>query len=183
MLQKPMNRGKYAYVGLWVKYAIRKSSCVSKIPPGQQKRLNITVFVFQSTKQLIALLPPPPLLHPGSSCRSVHRGRGGNWYRQRRGSSEGWGSGHPRFDWRCFYYFVRNSLVALLEALCARIFSLDLWILGFSDFFFFGVCKVSNNSSAPLKQAPVPGRRHSSCVLIVHVCLCVCASVCARGNM
>jgi len=27
------------------------------------------------------------------------------------------------FDWCCFYYFVRNSLVALLEALCARIFS------------------------------------------------------------
>jgi len=24
------------------------------------------------------------------------------------------------FDWCCFYYFVRNSLVALLEALCAR---------------------------------------------------------------
>jgi len=23
-------------------------------------------------------------------------------------------------DWLCFYYFVRNSLVALLEALCAR---------------------------------------------------------------
>jgi len=29
------------------------------------------------------------------------------------------------FDRCCFYYFVRNSLVALLEALCARIFSLD----------------------------------------------------------
>jgi len=25
-----------------------------------------------------------------------------------------------RFDWCCFYYFVRNSLLALLEALCAR---------------------------------------------------------------
>jgi len=24
-------------------------------------------------------------------------------------------------DWCCFYYFVRNSLVALLEALCARV--------------------------------------------------------------
>ena len=24
------------------------------------------------------------------------------------------------FDWCCFYYFIRNSLVALLEALCAR---------------------------------------------------------------
>ena len=26
----------------------------------------------------------------------------------------------PCFDWCCFYYFVRNRLVALLEALCAR---------------------------------------------------------------
>jgi len=31
-------------------------------------------------------------------------------------------------DWCGFYYFVRNSLVALLEALCARIFSWDSWI-------------------------------------------------------
>jgi len=36
------------------------------------------------------------------------------------------------FDWCCFYYFVRNSLVALLEALCARIFSWDSRISGFS---------------------------------------------------
>ena len=32
------------------------------------------------------------------------------------------------FDSCCFYYLVRNSLVALLEALCARIFSWDLWM-------------------------------------------------------
>jgi len=38
-----------------------------------------------------------------------------------------------QFDWCCFYYFVRNSLVALLEALCARIFSLDSWISVFSE--------------------------------------------------
>jgi len=36
-------------------------------------------------------------------------------------------------DWCCFYYFVRNSLAALLEALCTRIFSLDSWISVFSD--------------------------------------------------
>ena len=34
-------------------------------------------------------------------------------------------------------------------------------------------------SSASPDQAPVPGCRHSSCVLIIHVCLCVRASVCA----
>jgi len=32
-------------------------------------------------------------------------------------------------DWCCFYYFVRNSLVALLEALCALVFSLDSYTL------------------------------------------------------
>jgi len=33
-----MNRGKYAYVGLWVKYALKKSSYVSKIPPVPQEK-------------------------------------------------------------------------------------------------------------------------------------------------
>jgi len=87
-------------------------------------------------------------------------------------------------DWCCFYYFVRNSLVALLEALCARIFSWDSWISGFSWHFFFGVCKVSNKAFLP----PLLSRHRSlvvaiSCVLIVHVCLCVCASVCACENV
>jgi len=36
---------------------------------------------------------------------------------------------------------------------------------------------------ASLNQAPVPGCLHFSCVLIVHVCLCVCASVCACENV
>jgi len=49
------------------------------------------------------------------------------------------------------------------------------------------LCKafVSNNSlsSTAPNQAPVPGCCHSSCVLIIHVCLCVCASVCARENV
>ena len=45
------------------------------------------------------------------------------------------------YDWCCFYYFVRNSLVALLEALCARIVSFRFVnIGGFLTFFFFGVC-------------------------------------------
>jgi len=63
----------------------------------------------------------------------------------------------------------------------------------FLTFFFWRVCKISNKdlkfkkkqrlSSAHLKQAPVPGCRHSSCMLIVHVCLCVCACVCACENV
>jgi len=90
-------------------------------------------------------------------------------------------------DWCCFYYFVRNSLVALLEALCARIFCFGFVNIGVFPDISFLVCKafVSNKnlSPAPLNQAPVPGCRHSSCVLIVHVCLCVCASVCACENV
>jgi len=37
IFQEPMNRGKYAYMSLWVRYALRKRSCVSKIPPVRQK--------------------------------------------------------------------------------------------------------------------------------------------------
>jgi len=56
IFQEPTNRGKHAYVGLWVKYALRKSFCVSKIPPGLQKKLKIIVSVFLSTLQLTTLL-------------------------------------------------------------------------------------------------------------------------------
>jgi len=54
-------------------------------------------------------------------------------------------------------------------------------------FFSFLMCKVfvSNKSlsSAPLRQAPVPGCRHSSCALFVYMCLCVSAFVCACENV
>jgi len=43
-------------------------------------------------------------------------------------------------DLFCFYYFVRNSLVALLEALCARIFSFIFVNIGFVPDIFFCVC-------------------------------------------
>jgi len=37
IFQELMNRGKYAYVGSWVKYAFGKSSCVSKNPTRSAK--------------------------------------------------------------------------------------------------------------------------------------------------
>ena len=50
IFQKLMNRGKYAYVVLWVKNALRKSFCVCKIAHryGRQneKPGRITVSVF-----------------------------------------------------------------------------------------------------------------------------------------
>jgi len=65
-------------------------------------------------------------------------------------------------------------------------FSLDSRKSVFSDISFF-VCKafVSNKSlsSAPLNQAPVPSCRHSSCVLIVHVYLCVCVPLYVNVKM
>jgi len=36
------------------------------------------------------------------------------------GSNQNEGKMGARYDWCCFYYFVTNSVVALLEALCAR---------------------------------------------------------------
>ena len=44
---------------------------------------------------------------------------------------------------------------------------------------------VSNKqlSSAPLNQSPVSDCHYSSLVLIIHVCLCVCASICACANV
>jgi len=89
-----------------------------------------------------------------------------------------------RFDWCCFYYFLRNSSVALLEALFARIF-LDLRYQCADFFWFFFARPVSYKTpcSASPGQAPVPGCHHSSCVLIIHVCLCVRASICACENV
>jgi len=45
-----------------------------------------------------------------------------------------------KVNWCYIYYFVRNSLIALLEASCAQIFCLDSWISDFSDIFCC-VCK------------------------------------------
>ena len=51
-----MNRGKYAYVGLWVKDAWGKSSCVCRIPSVPHKIQRMIVSVFISTLRLTALL-------------------------------------------------------------------------------------------------------------------------------
>ena len=56
IFQEPMIRGRYAYMGLWVKCALGNFSCVSKIPPVPPKKQKITVCVFLSTLQLTALL-------------------------------------------------------------------------------------------------------------------------------
>jgi len=82
-------------------------------------------------------------------------------------------------DWCCFYYFVRISLVSLLEAPCARICSWDLWISGvFLTFFFLCVCKVSNKAFFP------PPETRLLCLVVsiplvcwLHMCACVRVSL------
>jgi hypothetical protein len=46
----------YECIGLWIKYALGKSSCLSKVTPVVQKNRRITVFMFLSTLQPTALL-------------------------------------------------------------------------------------------------------------------------------
>ena len=65
----------------------------------------------------------------------------------------------PEIDWCCFHDFVRNSLVALLEAPCARIFSLDSWISGVFWFWCLQSCvstilKKSDLSDKSLIKCP-----------------------------
>ena len=81
-------------------------------------------------------------------------------------------------DWCCFYYLVRNSLVALLEALCARIFSFRFVNIGFVPEFLcvcVCVCKVSRKALLP----PLSTRILCLVVSIPLVCwLYMCACVC-----
>jgi len=56
IVQEPLNRGKYAYKGVFVRDGVRKRCSVSKIPPVQAKNQIITASVFLSTLQLTALL-------------------------------------------------------------------------------------------------------------------------------
>ena len=79
-----------------------------------------------------------------------------------------------RFDWCCFYCFLRNSLVALLEALFARIF-LDLRYRCAEIFLFFLL------GLSPTKPLPplLPTRLLCLVVAIPLVCwLYMCAYVC-----
>jgi len=86
------------------------------------------------------------------------------------------------FVWCCFYYFVRNSLIALLEALCARILSLDSWISVFFWHFFF-VCVCARSLTKSFFCPFQPGScawllPFLLCADCTYVLVCVCLSVC-----
>ena len=86
-------------------------------------------------------------------------------------------------DWCCFYYCVRNILVALLEALCARICSLDPWISFFSDIFFL-VCARSHWERRNQPHAQTHTHKHNCRALIVfRVCCSIIQflAVCSGG--
>ena len=61
-----------------------------------------------------------------------------------------------QIGWCCFYYFVRNSLVTWLEALCARIF-FRFENIGFADIF---LCVCARSLSFPFSK---PARSLSFC--------------------
>jgi len=118
-------------------------------------------------------------------------GRRYNWQKVNRSSFKmrnkmGFGNTRigTRYGWviplwlMLFSYLVKNSLVALLEALCARNISLDPWISVFFwhfSFPFFCVCKVSNTAFLQ----PLSTRLLCLGVAIPLVCwLYMCAWVC-----
>jgi len=53
IFQQPMDGDKYAYVVLWAKQFLGKSSCLSKIPHGKQENPRISVSVFKLTALLL----------------------------------------------------------------------------------------------------------------------------------
>jgi len=96
---------------------------------------------------------------------------------------------HIYIDWCCFYFFVINGLVALLEAQCVRIFSLDSWISVFfwhffSVIFVFCFYKVFN------KAFLLPLWTRLLCLVVaiplvywLYMCGCVCASLYVHVKM
>ena len=72
IFQEPLNRDKYAYKGLFVKYGLGESSYVSKIPQVEAKNQTITVCVFLSfaaNRFTFKQIPhPPPCLHHSEYC-------------------------------------------------------------------------------------------------------------------
>jgi len=85
-----------------------------------------------------------------------------------------WG-GQDLIDWFCFYYFVRNGLVALLEAQCARIFFFRFVNIGFSWHFCCFVC--ARSLTKPFFRPSQPG----SCAWLLPFLLCadcICVLVC-----
>jgi len=140
------------------------------------------------TALLIQILPTPGHLEIQQSSRNRLRARSEcHSFQQLRAILTAFGVPDQILciDWCCFYYFGRNSLVALAgSSMCLNLFFRFVNISFFLTFFFVCVQGLQQSlSSAPLNQAPVPGCRHSSSVLIVHVCLCVCTSVCAYENV
>jgi len=74
--QEPLNRGKYAYRSLFVKYGLMKSFYVSKIPICTGKKTNYNCFrvpihFVANRFTFEKFLPLPPLLHPTYRPRSL----------------------------------------------------------------------------------------------------------------
>ena len=64
------------------------------------------------------------------------------------------------------YYFVSNSLVALLEALCARIFFFRFVNIGFFPDIFFFVCVCARSLTKPLTTV-----ESNAIIIIIRICV------------
>jgi len=83
-------------------------------------------------------------------------------------------------DWCCFYHFARNSLVALLEALCPNFF---FRFVNIGFFWHFFLCVCARSLTKPFFSPSQPGSyallspflwcADCTCVLVC-VCLCMC---------
>ena len=81
------------------------------------------------------------------------------------------------FDWCCFYFFVRNSLVALLEALCNQAKDLLCW----AKHFWIQKCTVGQTRSQCERERDGEGESVYKCVCekereCLWKRLCACAS-------
>jgi len=88
-------------------------------------------------------------------------------------------------DWCCFYYYLRNSLVALLEALCARIVFFGFVNMWFFWYIYIYICARSLTKPFFCLSHPGSCAWLSQCLLcanctcvLVCVCLCMCMWKC-----
>ena len=95
----------------------------------------------------------------------------------------------PMIDWCDFYYFVRNGLVALLEALCARILFFRFVNTSFVWQFFFLFCVCARPLSLTKALLP-PLSTRLLCLVVatplvcwLYMCVCVCVPLYVHTKM
>ena len=93
-------------------------------------------------------------------------------------------------DWCCVYYFVRNSVLALLEALCARILFFRFVNIGLLLNFFSFFLRVQGLSLSLTKAFFPPLSTRLLCLVVtiplvywLYMCACVCVPLYVHVKM